>query len=90
MSHPLVLARIHVFTLPIHNQDEETFSYVFLYKKFRGCIGFLKKKKLNAKEKKDVFILFWFKWLFAEGNMVHGRNLTGWNGLVTLLCFALT
>lgn len=78
----ILLARIHVFTLPIHIQDGETFPYVFLHQKFRGCSSFLEKKKLNTKKKRMSFFLFVFKWFYAEGNMVHGRNLTGWNGLV--------
>lgn len=82
LSHPPSFARIHVFTLSIHNQDGETFPYAFLRKMFRGCSGFLKKKKLNTKKKRMSLFFVVFKWFYAEGNMVHARNLTGWNGLV--------
>lgn len=82
MSHPPSFGRIHVFTLPIHNQDGETFQNAFLHKKFRGCSRFLKKKKLKTKEKRMSLFFFGLKWFYTEGNMVHGRNLTGWNGLV--------
>lgn len=84
LSHPGILARIHVLSLPIHNQDGETFPYVFLHQKFRSCSSFLKKKKLNTK--KDVFVIFCFYMVLCRREHGPQKEFDWMEWLGTLFC----
>lgn len=69
---PLISARIHVFTLFIHNQDRETFPYGFLYLRFVNFGDFSEKEETEG----GLCPFFGFRWFYVEGSIVNGSNFT--------------